>query len=96
VNGLKVSMWVWRGSVSVWRSSIGCDVASRVWRSSVDSSGKKSEPGTVRKFLEGLEVSEDDLSQFGDPDEMKTKLAAIFATKTQVSSCTPYLPSFKI
>jgi hypothetical protein len=60
------------------------------------SSGKKSEPHNVRKFLEGLEVSEDDLSQFGDPDEMKSKLAAIFATKTQVSSCIQFLPSFKI
>jgi hypothetical protein len=58
----------------------------------MDSTRKKeSEPGTVRKFLEGLEVSEDELSQFGDPDEMKTKLAAIFATKTQVYSCSPSL-----
>jgi hypothetical protein len=50
----------------------------------------------VRKFLEGLEVSEDDLSQFGDPDEMKTKLAAIIATKTQVWFAPAHLPSFKI
>jgi hypothetical protein len=61
----------------------------------MDSTGKKeSEPHNVRKFLEGLEVSEDELSQFGDPDEMKSKLAAIIATKTQVCSCTP--PSFRI
>jgi hypothetical protein len=36
------------------------------------------------KFLEGLEVSDDDLPQFGDSDEMKAKLASIVATKTQV------------
>jgi hypothetical protein len=34
--------------------------------------------------LEKLEVSEDDLPQYGEPHEMKAKLADIFATKTQV------------
>jgi hypothetical protein len=62
----------------------------------MDSTRKKKVSHNVRKFLEGLEVGEDDLSQFGDPDEMKSKLAAIIATKTQVSSCIQFLLSFKI
>lgn len=45
------------------------------------------EPHFYSKFLEGLGVSDDDLPQFGDPDEMKAKLAAIIANKTQADWC---------
>jgi len=46
------------------------------------------EPQFYRIFLEKLNLSDDDLPQFGDTNAMKIKLADIFITKTQADWCS--------
>eukprot|EP00088_Acartia_fossae_P070410 TRINITY_DN9426_c0_g1_i3.p1 TRINITY_DN9426_c0_g1~~TRINITY_DN9426_c0_g1_i3.p1 ORF type:complete len:377 (-),score=73.00 TRINITY_DN9426_c0_g1_i3:244-1374(-) len=41
------------------------------------------EPQFYSVFLDKLGLTDEELPQFGEPDEMKAKLAGIFATKTQ-------------
>ena len=45
------------------------------------------EPQFYETFLEKLGVSDDDLPQFDDFDELKTKVAEIFKTKTRDEWC---------
>ena len=49
------------------------------------------EPQFYETFLEKLGVSDDDLPQFDDFDELKTKVAEIFKTKTRDEWCKVFL-----
>jgi alpha-methylacyl-CoA racemase len=48
------------------------------------------EPQFYAVLLEKLEVSDDELPQWGEADEMKEKLANIFSTKTQAEWCSVF------